>query len=107
LDDQGAQAATLMRDHRWAEAVVCVDQATGLSPEILTFYAEKAVCCRKLGREAEARESVHEARRRGGSLALMEKVIRNVHANSPLQNDVLADVRDLWAQTDPAHSRVT
>lgn len=97
---QGWRQNPLMAMGRWEEALHFTEISMTLNPDFPASYIAKAVCCRRLGREAEAVAAIRHGRRIGEVLdhALMFHA-RTSRTNPHLADD-LAIIRELWAAAD-------
>jgi TolB-like protein len=88
-----------LRAGRWEDAEAAIDVAITLNPE--RNRGEKALLCRRAGREEEAQREFKLFRRSGLSLEQMEMSRRRAHANSPALDELLHHLRTLWTETEP------
>ncbi len=86
---------------RWAEADATADEAISLLPAWPNNYVYKAVYSLQLGRDAEARRHIETARRLGLELAEAERFWRRCAPNDPKLEALIANLRELYAATEP------
>ena len=96
------QSASFRNKRLWAESLAAIEACMKLVPDAAFPFAMKAVCCAYLDREAEARECVESALRRGWVLALAERFNLRREPNSPTLDADIATLRALYAGADRA-----
>ena len=86
---------------RWAEADVAMNESLSLLPSSGSGYISKALYCRRLGRDDEARRHVETGRRLGWELAQVERLYRCLRPSSQRLEEDLETIRALYAATEP------
>jgi len=89
--------SALIQVGRIAEAEVAFDELIALAPGPVGQHAWKAICCRRLGREDEARRHIQISQQQGEALAWLERFTEPSMPNGPTRDAIIADLRDLWA----------
>jgi TolB-like protein/class 3 adenylate cyclase len=93
-----ALGSALIQAGRPDEAETVFDELIGLAPGQVGQHAWKAVCCRRLGREDEARRHMQISQRQGETLAWLERFTRPSMPEGPTRDGIIGDLRDLWAK---------
>jgi tetratricopeptide (TPR) repeat protein len=91
--------SALTQAARWAEAEAAFDELIALAPGPVGQHAWKAICCRRLGREEDARRHVQISQRQGETLAWLERFTRPSIPPGPTRDALIGDLRELWAAT--------
>lgn len=96
------QAVACSRAGRWAEAIAALDRSLNLNPDYPVVLTTKSIMCRRGGQADEARDLLARARQLQPSmtLALWETCLSRWHARSPYLNEVIAELRALWADAE-------
>jgi TolB-like protein/Tfp pilus assembly protein PilF len=87
---------------RWVEAEAVIDDAIAANPSHVPTNVLKAVLRRRAGEAIEARTMFTTLRRQGFTLEPTLTTFRRCFVNSPVGEEVLASVIDLWTETDPS-----
>jgi TolB-like protein/Tfp pilus assembly protein PilF len=98
------QAGAHLRAGRWPESVSALDNALALYPDFPLALLMKALVFYREGRADEARELLQHTRRveKAGTLAVWEMNIRRHLVRSPNLEELLAQLRLLWAEAERA-----
>jgi TolB-like protein/Tfp pilus assembly protein PilF len=89
--------SALLQVGRPAEAEAVFDELIALAPGPVGQHAWKAICCRRLGREEEARRHMQISQRQGATLAWLERFTRPSMPPGPTRDSIINDLRELWA----------
>jgi TolB-like protein/Tfp pilus assembly protein PilF len=86
----------------WAAAEDAFDSCLALNPDANYAYCQKAMVVRHFGRIEEAHQLMIETRRRepSATLALWELRTTRWHARGPALDEMLTQLRALWAETE-------
>lgn len=97
------RANAFLRDRRWAEADAAYSESWTLNPELFGSGAEKAIISLRNGRADEAQKlfQLQRVSGDGQALAFIETMFRRLYSNSSVLDELLADLRTLWAATKP------
>ena len=93
--------SALIQAGRMAEAEAAFDELIALAPGQVGQHAWKAICCRRLGREEEARRHIRISQEQGETLAWLERFNRPSTPPGPTRDAIIGDLRDLWAKAAP------
>ena len=95
------QSNVLIALGRWAEGEAALDDSIALNPAQGISYANKALYCVRLGREAEAPRHINTARQLGLDLAAVEQMFRRTTPTRATLEADLTTFRALYAATEP------
>ncbi|MFI4966598.1 MAG: TIR domain-containing protein [Caulobacterales bacterium] len=99
----GWRANSHIRAGRWAEGAQAYDDALRLTPDNAAPNFGKAVCCRVLGRDEEARQFFALGRKYEPDtpLAIWELRFRRTNAGGPMEEEFIGHLKALWAESEP------
>ena len=101
------RATAYARAERWPEALEVYDRAMDLAPDEAAVLIGRAMICRRMGLEDEARTCVQKAREIDPRtpLSLWELRFKRSYVRNPGRAILLAHLSSLWTQSDPQIAR--